>query len=107
MLWVGKDISGELVVNIYTGTEPTIISGPIQEYLDDIDNNGVFTKSFLNQFWLVSPGTTTTRVFVYDVTEGEWFIYDFPFVLQSGTEFGEYLKDDDIYFWDIIRSSKI
>lgn len=98
VLWVGKDISGELVVNIYTGTEPTIISGPIQEYLDDIDNNGVFTKSFLNQFWLVSPGTTTTRVFVYDVTEGEWFIYDFPFVLQSGTEFGEYLKDDDIYF---------
>lgn len=97
VLWLGKNINGELNVNLYSGTEPIDISGPIQDYLPSIDLETVFTKAFLNQFWVISPDTDETRVYIYDTSEAEWFIYDFPFKIVSGTVFGEYLKDDYVY----------
>jgi hypothetical protein len=97
IIWLGKDINGKLVINLYSGTEPIAISDPIQGYIGDISLSTVYTKSFLNQFWVISPGATTTTAYVYDTSEKEWYIYTFPFRIVSGTVFGEYLNDDYIY----------
>lgn len=106
IIWLGKDINSKLCVNLYSGTEPVIISDPIQNYLSEISLSTVYTKSFFNQFWVISPGTSTTKVFVYDTSEREWFIYDFPFKITSGTMFGEYLSDDYIYIGSLANVIK-
>jgi len=97
VLWLGKDITGHLVVYLYSGTEPVIISEPIQDLIPFIELDTVFTKTFLNQFWVICNGKTDSRVLIYDVSEREWFVYEFPFTISSGTVFGEYLDDDYIY----------
>lgn len=107
ILWLGKDVNNRLIVNIYSGTEPVTISEPIADYLDDVDLEKVFTKSFFNQFWVINPRTTDTLVCVYDLQEREWFIYELPFVVSSGTVFGEYLKDDYIYLGSATRVIKL
>lgn len=99
ILWLGKDVNSNLVVNLYSGTEPIVISDPIQDFIPDIDLDTVFTKVFMSQFWVICPDSENdkTKVFIYDTVEKEWFIYEFPFEIVSGTVFGEYLSDDYIY----------
>jgi hypothetical protein len=54
-------------------------------------------KVFRSQLWVICPGTTTSRVFVFDTVEKEWYIYDYPFKITAGTMFGEQGQEDFIY----------
>ena len=107
VMWVGKDVTDRMSVYLYSGTDPVSVEAPIQGFLGDIDLSTLYTKSFLSQFWIICPSISTTKVFVYDTKEREWFVYLFPFKIVSGSVFGEYLNDDFIILGSSSRVIKL
>ena len=72
--WLGKDKK----VYVYTGSTAEHISLPIDKFLSaQTFNHTVKCYSFGNQFWIVFSGATT-KAYVFDVHEKEWYIYEFP-----------------------------
>lgn len=98
IVWLNFDIKGMPKVYSYTGTEPTVISQPIEELLYVEDFTNVWAKALANQFWLIFPKATTTTCYVYDTDEREWYIHVFPAVFNAATLFAEHLQQQDIHF---------
>ena len=98
IVWLNFDIKGLPKVYAYTGTEPTVISQPVEELLQAESFTNVWAKALANQFWLIFPGTTTTTCYVYDTDEREWYIHVFPAVFNAATLFAEHLQQQVIHF---------
>jgi len=72
--WLGKDKK----VYIYTGSTAEHISLPVDKFLSaQTFNSTVRCYSFGNQFWIIFRGATT-KAYVFDTHEKEWYIYEFP-----------------------------
>lgn len=98
IIWLNFDIKGLPKVYAFSGTQPSVISLPIEELLMNEDYSHVFAKAYANQFWLIFPGFTNTNCYVYDIDEQQWYIYTLPTVLRSSTMFTEYLSSQFIHF---------
>lgn len=98
IIWLSFDIKRLPKVYAFSGTQPTVISQPIEELLMSEDFTNVFAKALANQFWLFFPGTTVTTCYVYDTDERQWYIHVFPAVLTTAALFAEHLGAQIIHF---------
>lgn len=98
IVWLNFDIKGHPKVYAFTGTEPTVISQPIEELLFEEDFTHVWAKALASQFWLFFPKATTTTCYVFDTDERQWYIHEFPTSLQAATLFAEHMQMQDIHF---------
>lgn len=94
VLWLDRDKK----VQAYSGTNAYAISQPIDEYLADEDFTGVYAVGMGKRFWLIFPGSATTKAYVFDVEEKGWYIHEFPGVFTAGVYHGEYLSDMLAYY---------
>jgi len=99
IVWLGQDKK----VYLYSGTSANPISEPVDELLR-VESAARFvyatTYAMGNQFWLVLPDVTagTTRVYVFDLTEKAWFVFEYSVVIKCGCLFGSYMDIETPYF---------
>lgn len=93
IFWLGEE-RGKKTIYVYSGTSPVPISGPIDDLLQKISLDQVTSLSFLNQYWLVANEGPKSTVFVYDVEEKTWYIYEYPFNITCGSPFAEYRETE-------------
>lgn len=98
ILWLNFDIKGMPKVYAFTGTQSVVVSQPIEELLMEEDFSGVFAKALTNQFWLIFPGTTSTKCYIYDTDEQQWYIYTYPAVIRATTLIPEQMREQTIHF---------
>lgn len=94
--WLGVE-NDKPHVYAYTGTEPEPISAPVDELLADMSLSNVVSFSFQSQYWLVFRDDTKSTAFIFDLDEKEWYIYEFPFIIESASAFGSYLGTEYLY----------
>lgn len=87
-IWLGKDEQQEWSVYAYSGTQPVVISQPIEEMLNSLPAAAfinVRAYGFSTKFWLIFPDTqaNTTKAFVFDIEEKQWYIQEFPAAFMS------------------------
>lgn len=93
VIWLGEDNHGVKRVYAYSGTQPYVISQPIEELLNNLPEAAfayVKAYGFGTKFWLVLPHTqtNTTKAFVFDVEEKQWYVHEFPAVFTSACLYG-------------------
>lgn len=90
VIWLGEDKK----VYAYTGTSAYPISQPVDELLIQESFSYVRAYGFGNQFWLVFANLTagTTRVYVFDMQEQAWFVYEYPVAIRCGCLHGAYME---------------
>jgi hypothetical protein len=86
-IWLGRDKK----VWRFTGTSADHISEPIDPLLEDESFSNVWAKGFGTQFWLFLPGTTSTIVYVFETQNEKWYRHEYPFVINCGCLFGNYM----------------
>lgn len=99
IIWLGHDKK----VYVYSGTSAYSISEPVDELLqaEPVTAFGYATTYAVgNQFWLVLPNRTagTTRVYVFDLVEKAWFIYEYSVAIKCGCLFGDYMSPEVPHF---------
>lgn len=82
-IWLGVDDQGVKRVYAYSGTQPYVISQPVEELLNNMPSAAfvwVRAYGFGTKFWLLLPDTqaNTTRAFVFDIEEKQWYVHEFP-----------------------------
>jgi len=100
-IWLGLE-GGYRRIYGYTGTAPLPISMPIEVYeiLQSYTLTYARAVGIANQWWMFIPNTPTagyTTALVFDTTEREWFIYEFPFVIRSACVYSDYMGREYIY----------
>ena len=86
-IWLTQE-DGDFRVYAYSGSEALPISEKIESLFAGHSFTNVFCFENGGQFWLVLPNSPTgkTTVFVYD--KGDWFIYEYPFIINCAAGFG-------------------
>jgi len=86
-LWLTQE-DGKFRVYAYSGSEAVPVSQNVEELFSDYSFTNAFAFENGGEFWLVLPGSPTnkTTVFVYDLKD--WFIYEYPFVINCAGAFG-------------------
>jgi len=86
-IWLTQE-DGDFRVYAYSGSEALPISEKVESLFAGHSFTNVFCFENGGQFWLVLPNSPTskTTVFVYD--KGDWFIYEYPFVINCAAGFG-------------------
>lgn len=89
-------------VYCYTGSQPVPISAPIEGLYGELSfaNPWGFVGS-KDEYWLMLPNSTTsvTDVLVFNVMEQQWTgKYQFPFIINCATLYGDYLGRGYIHF---------
>jgi hypothetical protein len=97
-IWLGEDDHGAKRVYAYSGTQPYVISQPVEELLNNMPSAAfawVKTYGFGTKFWLLLPDTqaNTTKAFVFDIEEKQWYVHEFPASFMCAC-----LYDGRIYF---------
>lgn len=80
VIWLGVDEHGIKRVYAYSGTQPYVISQPVEELLNNLPVTSfanVRVYGFGTKFWLILP-QTNTMAFVFDTEEKQWYVHDFP-----------------------------
>lgn len=95
-VWLGLDEHGVKRVYAYSGTQPYVISQPVEELLNNLPAAAfanVRTYGFGAQFWLVLPDTTTntTKAFVFDTQDKEWYYHEYPAAFMCTALHGDYM----------------
>ena len=93
-------LGSDLRVYEIAGSGPSPISQQVDYYLLQENFNGAYPAFALGingQFHLFVPNASTTRDYVYDTTEGEWYIYEYAFVATCGCIHGDYLQTQYIH----------
>lgn len=92
-------LGADLKVYGNSGSTPIHISPNIDELLSKEDFSNVKAYGYLGQYWLVFSNTAanTSKAYVFDTNEKGWFIYEFPFAINSFCEFGNYLGQEYLY----------
>ena len=99
IVWLGHDKK----VYLYSGTSAYPISQPVDELLQ-AEPAAVFGYATAyavgGQFWLALPDLTagTTRIYVFDLVEKAWFIYEYSVAIKCGCLFGNYMGAEIPYF---------
>jgi len=86
-LWLTQE-DGKYRVYAYSGSEAVPVSQNVEELFAGYSFTNAFAFENGGEFWLVLPGSPTnkTTVFVYDLKD--WFIYEYPFVINCAGAFG-------------------
>ncbi len=97
-IWLGEDDHGTKRVYAYSGTQPYVISQAVEELLNNLPKSvyaNVRAYGFGTKFWLLLPDTqaNTTRAFVFDIEEKQWYIQEFPAALTCAC-----LHDGRVHF---------
>lgn len=96
VIWLDVDNTGYKRVYAYSGTQPYVISQPVEELLNTLPSS-VFSNAKAyglgSRFWLILPQTNKTQAFIFDTEEKQWFIYEFPYVITCAT-----MHNDEVYF---------
>ena len=87
-IWLGEDNHGTKRVYAYSGTQPYVISQPVEELLNNLPRTvygNAKAYGFGTRFWLVLPNAqaNTTTAFVYDIEEKQWYVHEFPAAFTS------------------------
>lgn len=93
-IWAGSDKK----VYLDSGSSPVPISKPIDELLETEDFSGSFMLNLQNQAWLFFPSSTTTKVYIFDLVEGQWYIDIYPGVVTAAYSHGAYNSQEYTYF---------
>jgi len=94
IFWVAPDKR----VYRYSGSSPVTVSDGIDELLASEDFADAFALSLDSMFWLFFPGDTTTKVYIFDPLENDWYIDVYPAVIKAGYAHGAYNSPESIYF---------
>ncbi len=93
-IWLGEDDHGAKMVYAYSGTQPYVISQEIEELINNLPA-GAFANvrayGFGTKFWLILPDTAsnTTKAFVFDIEEKQWYVHEFPASFMSACLYGD------------------
>ena len=102
-IWLGFDEHGIKRVYAYSGTTPYVISQPIEELLNELPTS-LFSRAhaygFGTKFWLILPDTqaNTTKAFVFDTEEKQWYLLEYPVAFAYACLYGDYMERQHIYF---------
>lgn len=102
-VWLGLDEHGIKRVYAYSGTQPVVISQPVEELLNGLPRTAFANArayGFGTKFWLVVPDTyaNTTKAFVFDVQEKQWYVHEFPAAFTCACLYGEYMERQYVHF---------
>lgn len=94
VIWLGEDDHGAKRVYAYSGTQPYVISQPVEELLNNLSRTAfvnVRAYGFGTKFWLILPDVlaNTTRAFVFDIEEKQWYIHEFPAAFICACLYGD------------------
>jgi hypothetical protein len=93
-------LGSDLRVYETAGSGPAPVSEPIDYYLRQENFNGAYPAFALGingQYHLFVPNATTTRDYVYDTDEGEWYVNEYAFIATCGCIHGDYLQTQYIH----------
>lgn len=92
-------LGSDLKVYGNSGSTPIHISPSIDELLMKESFANVKAFGYLGQYWLIFSNTVanTSKAYVFDTSEKCWYIYEFPFAINSSCEFGNYLGQEYLY----------
>ncbi len=93
-IWLCEDDHGAKRVYAYSGTQPYVISQEIEELINNLPARAfakVKAYGFGTKFWLILPDTAsnTTKAFVFDIEEKQWYVHEFPASFMSACLYGE------------------
>lgn len=82
-IWLSEDDQGVKRVYAYSGTQPDVISQPVEELLNNLPSAyfaNARSYGFGTKFWLILPDTASniTKAFVFDIEEKQWYVHEFP-----------------------------